>query len=459
MDRNVTDALPPGTMLADCYRIERVLGFGGFGITYLAHDTNLNAYAAIKEYFMGQGMTRQADQTVTIKDDADKGLVEWGLKKFTQEARTLAQFPPHPNIVRVSRLFEQHGTAYIVQEYVEGTDLQEKLAAGGASLAELKQIAFGICDGLREVHRQAIQHLDIKPSNIRLRRSGVPVLIDFGAARHEIDERAASEAIAERVTSKVVHSHFYSAHEIFAKRSSVDGKRFGPWTDIYSLCAVLYLGLTGEPIPETSERTAEIDPYKPLENTPLRDEDPDFVRAIDWGLQLYARNRPQSVEEWLAAARGEPSPRRSADAPTAVVTAADTPTNVAHFAPASPARAPARRQPLIAGGLLAVALLAMAIFYFTRPQQPANEIAAPQVIERTINLPQRTWTDVDLAAFGGESFRLESSEPFRVRHSDGIVLVTPDRPIFISVGPRASIALRPVRNQPSEVRLVSNSSE
>ncbi len=165
------------------YRLEAVLGVGGFGITYLAQDSNLEKRVAIKEYLPGDLAVRALDGSVVPVSTDHRSDYQWGLDAFIQEARTLARFS-HPHIVRVNRYFEANGTGYMVMDYEDGESLNQLLKrAPFPAEPDLRRILLPLLDGLAAVHAEKFLHRDIKPSNIFLRANGSPVLLDFGAAR------------------------------------------------------------------------------------------------------------------------------------------------------------------------------------------------------------------------------------------------------------------------------------
>src|SRR5215813_7761164 len=179
------DALPQNYRL-HWYVLERVLGEGGFGITYLARDTNLDQSVAIKEYLPVEIAARRPDASVRARTEDHKERYRWGLDRFIKEARTLARFD-HPNIVRVHSVFEFNGTAYMVMRFEEGETLAAMLERKHAlSEAELMRVLMPILDGLELVHNAGFIHRDIKPDNIHIRSDGSPVLLDFGSARYAL---------------------------------------------------------------------------------------------------------------------------------------------------------------------------------------------------------------------------------------------------------------------------------
>ena len=234
-------ALPQGHRLQE-YELVRVLGFGGFGMTYLGFDHNLDKAVAIKEYLPSDIATRTADRSVAPQASEFRGDFQWGLERFLDEARTLARFD-HRHIVKVYRFFEAHGTAYIVMEYAEGETLSAYLERKGTlSEAELKGILYPLLDGLEAVHGADFLHRDIKPGNIVLRDvDGSPVLLDFGAARQAIGAKSRS------VTSIVTPG--YAPIEQYSSRGHQ-----GAWTDIYALGGVCYRALTGQVPDDATDR-------------------------------------------------------------------------------------------------------------------------------------------------------------------------------------------------------------
>ena len=178
-------ALPAGYKLL-WYEIETILGQGGFGISYLAIDTNLNQKVAIKEFLPTDLAVRTLDSSVQPMSDEHVDTFSWGLSRFITEAQTLAQFH-HPNIVPVRSVFEENNTAYMVMGYVEGQTLEDALKFGRIqTAAELQDILFSLLDGLEKIHESGFIHRDIKPENIYLQNDGTPILLDVGSARQAL---------------------------------------------------------------------------------------------------------------------------------------------------------------------------------------------------------------------------------------------------------------------------------
>jgi len=289
MTQTHRQALPKGYMLQE-YQVHRVLGAGGFGLTYLGWDTQLDKPVAIKEYLPNDLAVRESDHSVLPKSDDDEGNFRWGLERFLDEARTLARFR-HPNIIGVHRYFEAHNTAYIVMEYAEGETLDELLKREGAlEESRLLSIMNPLLDGLEEVHRGDFLHRDIKPGNILIRTDGSPVLVDFGAARQAIGSRSRS------ITSVVTPG--YAPIEQYSSRGNQ-----GPWTDIYALGAVMYKAVCGEAPPDATERVRD-DPLNPASEACSGAYPAALLKAIDWSLSVDEGSRPQDIGSWRAALLG-----------------------------------------------------------------------------------------------------------------------------------------------------------
>lgn len=280
-------ALPPGFRLHE-YRIDRVLGQGGFGITYLATDVNLNSRVAIKEYLPEEIAFRASGKTVSAHSTRHRERYQNGLDSFLIEARTLATFR-HPNIVRVARFFEAHQTAYMVLEYERGSPLKEWWAKrANKAEKELSLLLQPLLDGLSVVHAAGFLHRDIKPDNIQVRKGdGSLVLLDFGSAR---------QAVGASGQTDIAVTPGYAPIEQYE-----DGDQ-GAWTDIYAFGATLYWLVTGKKPPDALDRQmAPQDPLVPATQAGEGRYSPQFLGAIDWALKLEPTERPQDIAAWRRA--------------------------------------------------------------------------------------------------------------------------------------------------------------
>lgn len=278
------NALPVGFWLNE-YQIESVLGkSGGFGITYLAMDTNLNLLVAIKEYLPSDFAVREGMSTVYARSTVDEEAFEWGLKRFIEEARNLAQFN-HSNIVRVLRFFKANGTAYMVMEYQPGQSFDEYLKIHTFTENDLISIILPLIDALSTIHASGLLHRDIKPTNIYIRSNNTPLLLDFGSARYAIGQR--SMGLTSVVTPGYAPLEQYD--------NEIEDQ--GPWTDIYALGAVLYFAITNE-IPPAATRRIMSDPMVAASEVGRGKYNIHLLEAIDWALVPNREERPQTIHEW-----------------------------------------------------------------------------------------------------------------------------------------------------------------
>ena len=292
------NALPMQAMLLE-YRIEQVLGAGGFGITYRARDTNLDKDVAIKEYLPGELAMRTPDGKVVAQATSHEAGYKWGLERFLQEARTLAKFS-HPHIVRVLRYFEANATAYMVMDYEQGDPLKTVLQLDPQPPEEkLKALLAPLLDGLAAVHAMGFLHRDIKPDNIFIRADGRPVLIDFGAARQAMGGE--TKSLTSILTPGYAPLEQYSG----------EGKQ-GPWTDLYAMGGVLYRAVADKNPPDAVSRIRGDSLGAGLATARGKYSEP-FLRAIESAMHLDEKKRPQSVEQWKPAVLAER--RLSAPAP------------------------------------------------------------------------------------------------------------------------------------------------
>ncbi|OGA24896.1 MAG: hypothetical protein A3I02_12840 [Betaproteobacteria bacterium RIFCSPLOWO2_02_FULL_67_26] len=277
------NALPSGYTLHE-YRIDAVLGAGGFGLTYLATDGNLNLKVAVKEYLPGDFASRGEDSTVQPRSEDTTESFQWGLRRFMDEAKTLASFR-HPNIVRVMRFFEANQTGYMVMEFVEGKPLSEWIATRRPlPQGTLVSMVAPLLDGLEVIHKAGYLHRDIKPANIFMRDDGSPVLIDFGSARHLT---GGNQELTAVVSPGYAPLEQYHAH----------GKQ-GPWSDIYAFGGVMYWMLTGNKPVEAAARVRQDVLPPAVKAGDAKVYTRDFLEVVDWALKPNEDERPQSIAEF-----------------------------------------------------------------------------------------------------------------------------------------------------------------
>ena len=295
--------LKQGTQLqGGRYRIDKVLGKGGFGITYLAEQKAPCRKVAIKEFYMADFCERNDDTShVTLGTSGSREMVKRYLDKFLKEAQNISELE-HRNIVSIIDVFEENGTAYYVMKYCSGGSLADRLKDGPMKEADAMYYIRQVADALDFIHSRNIMHLDVKPANILINEQGEAVLIDFGISKHYgRDDRATT-------STPVGISHGYAPLEQYSK-SGVS--TFSSATDIYSLGATLYKLLTGVTPPEASEVN---DSGLPALPSGLSSSVCSAIRAA---MQPRRADRPQSIKEFLALlAVSDPATPASVDAET-----------------------------------------------------------------------------------------------------------------------------------------------
>ena len=299
MSLPIEQALPSGARI-DSFEIKRVLGTGGFGITYEAYDWSLDCQVAIKEYFPSGLATRGGNHTtISPKTQHSADAFDYGLKRFLAEARTLAKFQ-EPNVVRVSRFLEANGTAYLVMDYEDGRPLADVIKRlKRLDEKQAKAVVANILKGLQAVHQKRFLHRDIKPANILIRRSGPPVLLDFGAARVALEEQAGGLT--------VMLTPGYAPIEQYSKE-----EKQGPWSDIYAMGATAFHCITGKAPPPATDRLAQShhglpDPAIEILDQFAHEYSPEFIDAVKWMMELLDVGRPRTAGQALAAVLGRVS--------------------------------------------------------------------------------------------------------------------------------------------------------
>lgn len=293
-------ALPHGTILAGKYITGRVLGQGGFGITYAAQEHRTGELVAIKEFYPDTMAGRGASNSVVPFSGQRGDDFAYGKTTFLDEAKTLAEFNQNPNVVHVYTYFEENGTAYFAMEYAEGTSLQQYIKDHGGKIGweEAERILLPVMDALAAVHAKGLIHRDIKPENIMIAQNGTVKLLDFGSARYSLGEKSRS--------LDVVLTHGFSPREQYSRHG-----RQGPYTDVYALAATFYYAVTGRVPPDSIDRIDEDTLILPSSlgiSVSAEKED-----ALMDGLAVRSENRYQTMGAFREALTGigptpEPEP-------------------------------------------------------------------------------------------------------------------------------------------------------
>ena len=297
-------ALPHGTVLNGRYITGRVLGQGGFGVTYIASDWKKGERVAIKEY-LPDTMATRTGCSVSAYSGERRDSFEYGKECFLKEAQTLAEFIGNPHIVRVHSYFEEYGTAYFVMDYVEGTSFQDHIRNKGGRIPwqEAQEILFPVMDALEAVHAKGIIHRDVTPDNIFITGDGTVKLLDFGAARYSLGDRSRS--------LDVVLKHGFAPKEQYTRHG-----RQGPYTDVYTVAASFYYAVSGRKPVDSIDRLDEDDLVPPSRlgiDLPVHMED-----AILKGMGVQPADRYQGMAEFkkalLAGEKGETQEAAGEDA-------------------------------------------------------------------------------------------------------------------------------------------------
>lgn len=280
--------LAPGTILNAKYLIGNFIGEGGFGITYIGKDLNLDVRAAVKEYYP-QGLVNRSSghtNTVSVSSSMPGGadFFKKGKWNFLQEARSIAKFPEVQGIVNVRDFFEENSTAYIVMEYLEGQTLKAYIRENGRmEPSECIRLMFPVMDSLEKFHQAGMIHRDISPDNIMFMKNGTMKLMDFGSARYFANQRK---------EMSIILKHGYSPEEQYRKSGTQ-----GPWTDIYSLCATIYTCITGVKPENALDRLYQDTLKRPSQmGVPIQ---PEQENALMKGLAVSPKDRWKSVQQLM----------------------------------------------------------------------------------------------------------------------------------------------------------------
>ena len=282
------------TLQGGKYKIERLLGQGGFGNTYSGYNTTFDEHVAIKEFFM-QGVNKRDDSTGIISVSLAENVQQFEeqREKFKKEALRIRKLN-NPHIIRVYDLFEENGTAYYVMEYVDGENLAERLRRIGRPMTEqeVSEIFPQILDALKTVHDAGIWHLDLKPANIMVDKAGNIKLIDFGASKQLNTQKGGATT-----STAISYTNGYAPREEMEQNYD----KFGPWTDIYALGATLYNLLTNNrpPLPTDIDDDMSEDKHIAL---PFPDSiNDDLKYSVLWMMKTNRQHRPQSIDAIMGA--------------------------------------------------------------------------------------------------------------------------------------------------------------
>ena len=282
--------LPEGSLVGQRYRIEHVLGVGGYGITYKGVDTRLEQVVAIKEYYPSFWVSRFADRDKVVHCRAnDLEAYDKGLDRFLEEAKTLAALSYVPEVVRVTDFFEENNTAYLIMEFLDGKNLKQMADGfGGRIPAEvLIPVLEPLIRAFSKIHGKGLIHRDISPDNIMMLEDGTVRLIDFGNARDTTNNKSMTLAMKQG----------FAAPEQYKSRGQ------GTFTDVYGLCATMYYCLTGKLPPQAMERLTGTPFYTPTELGVCIDA--KWEKAIMDGLDLFVQKRIQTMDELWQQLYGE----------------------------------------------------------------------------------------------------------------------------------------------------------
>lgn len=416
--QKLNDALPVGARLGE-FEVRRVLGIGGFGIVYLAWDHALEREVALKEYLPVSLAGRGAGPQVTLRPSADVESFATGLRSFVNEARLLARFD-HPSLVKVHRFWEDHGTAYMVMPFYRGRTLREVRRAMTEPYdeASCRRLVDPLLSALELLHSEGVFHRDIAPDNILLGDDGVPVLLDFGAARRVLNSSQSMTAILKPSFAPL-------------EQYDVSATRQGAWTDLYGLGATVHYLLTGRPPPPAAARALG-DELAPLAQQGRPGCSVRFLGAIDWTLALAPQARPQSVAALRDALDGRVSPSPAMPRTDAAKAAVHAPqaSGFEPTRPVAPAAAPGPSRRFLWVGVAAAVALLVSLWWVMKPAPKTARAAAKLSNTSRAAAPP-------VAAPEADSRPATSSEPATRQHPPSFVPVARPMP-----APGASVRAR-----------------
>ena len=334
---NEVHQLPVGTRLRGQYIIGRALGQGGFGITYLGWDDMLDMPVAIKEFYPNAVVARDCTVTRTVHCTTEKTMPQYEASKerFLREAKALARLRDVPEVVGVYSFFEENGTAYIIMEYVKGTDLATYIARKGGRLSpeETFRILRPVMEALEMVHQADLVHRDISPDNIMLHPRGGAKLLDFGAVRNV---EGAEAGVDMAHSTEAILKHGFAPAEQYKSRGGL-----GPWSDEYAMCATVYYCLTGRIPPQAVERMLEdVEVSFDIPGLPAHQR-----KALEKGMAIRSKDRHGSMKKLMEALFPAEEPA-SAPVKAEPVRTATIAAPAAEVAAPAPAPAPVVEEPV-----------------------------------------------------------------------------------------------------------------
>tara|TARA_R110000772_G_scaffold109602_4_gene212857 strand:- start:964 stop:2922 length:1959 start_codon:yes stop_codon:yes gene_type:complete len=409
MDSEHRLALPKGTVINQ-YKIDSVLGYGGFGIVYKAEHIRLGNWLAIKEYLPQELATRESG-TVHPLGTREQVDFQTGLQRFLAEAKQLVQFEKSPNIVNCQDFIEANGTAYLVMSFEDGLPLSDLIRGREKnnqtfSEDEILRILIPLLRGLALVHKQQVLHRDIKPGNIFIRRSDEqPVLIDFGAAKQNFTEHSKSMA---------PYSPGYAAIE----QVETDGN-LGPWTDIYAIGGIMWRIIARQNPPQVENRMSAVTRNRPDPMTSALElgkgkYSENLLMAVDKCLALNEEDRFQTTEELIACLQGEAIDSVTSSAPPKAVSNSAANASKPGTSSAGTEKSPVLRYAIF--GVLAILLIVGGSYGFTAYQENAElrrlaelerQQAAQEAADATAALDAATLAEQERLRLQAEADQLE----------------------------------------------------
>lgn len=378
--------LPAGTELNNRYIVGKVIGAGGFGITYIAFDPKLRVRLAIKEFFP-RSIASRNDTTYDIRpygEDEEKEFQN-GLKYFLNEARSAAMFETNQNVVGVKDMFEEYNTAYMVMPYINGIPFDTYLLQNGETVGfkTALSILAPVMEALSAVHDANLLHRDISPENIFITDEGIPKLIDFGSARPSV--------ASDTLSMTPVIKEGYAPLEQYSRQGEQ-----GPWTDIYSMAATLYRAVCGKVPPPAMERFTE-DNLIDL-STACNDIPGYAVKAVEKALSLRSGDRFQSMSDFLEAlTKGkEVAPLKFDESP------AKTSNPKKWLIPS-----------LVTAGIVLVSVAVTLVF-----SSPSKEIVKETTVEKKVEVPDGT-AKIEIAEKEKNTAAKKKKTPVKKRKSSG----------------------------------------